>query len=452
VSQRAAFDPAAALAAARQAGAEQTEAYYDEQRRCAISIKDGEVESHTEAYERGLAVRTITGRRLGFAYTSILDDQGVRAAARQALDNAAITPTDDNYGLAVPSNDYPRLELVDPALFDTPSREKVELMKDLERLAHKASPLIDSVPEARYRDVHSTVRVRNTNGVDAGYSTGVFIVELTVILRQGEEMQNGSSFGYGRSLDAFDADELVRDAVSEAEALLGGRPRASTQAPVILAPLAAAMILMQLEKALMADAVQRGRSLYADRLGDMVASPLVTLVDDPTDASGSKAAPCDGEGTACARLELISQGRLCHFLHSVYTAAREGRRSSGNARRGSYRHQPDVRGSNLYITAGETDPEAIIADVDAGLYVMDIIGSTTGGINHISGDISLGVAGRWIRNGRLAEPVREMTIAGNIIGILKSVQAVGSDLKFLPLGGHYGAPTLKIANLPISGR
>ncbi len=195
------------------------------------------------------------------------------------------------------------------------------------------------------------------------------------------------------------------------------------------------------------DAVLKGRSLFADRLGEQVASPLLTLVDDPTDTRAFTATDTDGEGLAARRNVLVEDGSLRRFVHNAYTARRAGTTSTGNAVRG-FKSTPSVGCMAVSLLPGTTDPAAMVAAVSDGILVVDVSGLHSG-VNPVSGDFSTGAEGVRIRNGELAEPVREFTIASTLQRMLHDVQAVGSDLEFLPMNA--AGVSLVVGDVTISG-
>jgi PmbA protein len=201
---------------------------------------------------------------------------------------------------------------------------------------------------------------------------------------------------------------------------------------------------------LSADAVQRGRSLFADREGDEIADPALALVDDPTDPGGPSSAPFDGEGSPSRRTPLIGDGRLLTFLFDARTARKAGRATTGNASRGSYRSPPSVGTTNLVLEPGAHDLAGLVRAAGDGLLVTDVAGLHSG-VNPISGTFSVGATGRLIEGGELGAPVRELTIASDLVSMLKAVREVGSEARWVPFGGSVKAPPILVSEMAISG-
>jgi PmbA protein len=201
---------------------------------------------------------------------------------------------------------------------------------------------------------------------------------------------------------------------------------------------------------LSADAVQRGRSLFAGREGEEVAGPVLRIADDGTDPDGPASAPFDGEGTPTRRTALIEEGRLLGFLYDSRTARKAGRSTTGNASRGSYRTPPAVGTSNLIVDPGDLDLAALVAQVSSGLYVTDVAGLHSG-VNPVSGTFSVGASGRLIENGELGSPVREITIASDLVSMLTGVRITGSEARWVPFGGSVKSPPLLVQEMAVSG-
>jgi PmbA protein len=202
---------------------------------------------------------------------------------------------------------------------------------------------------------------------------------------------------------------------------------------------------------LSADAVQRGRSLFAGREGDEVADPALRLTDDGTDPDGPSSAPFDGEGVPTRRTDLIGGGRLLGFLYDSRTARRAGERSTtGNASRGSYRTPPSVGTTNLVVEPGERDLAGLVAEAGDGLYVTDVAGLHSG-VNPVSGTFSVGASGRLIEGGELGAPVREMTIASDLVSMLRAVRSVGAEARWVPFGGSVRTAPVLVSEMTMSG-
>jgi PmbA protein len=260
------------------------------------------------------------------------------------------------------------------------------------------------------------------------------------------EQQSGFGLQFTRKYAELDPEAIGREAAFKAVRLLGASRMPTKRAAVVFEPYVVTNFLSVLSSALTAEAVQKGRSLFAGKIGERVAASGITVIDDGTLPGGLLSAPFDGEGVPSRRTVLIQDGRLLGFLQNSYTGAKDGLPSTGNASRGSYKSTPELGSTNFYLAPGELAPEEIIKQTDEGLYLTEVMGMHT--VNPISGDFSVGAAGIWIEHGELTTPARGMVIAGNMLELLEGIDAVGKDLRFF-IGK--GAPTVRVVRLTISG-
>lgn len=232
--------------------------------------------------------------------------------------------------------------------------------------------------------------------------------------------------------------------------MLGARKPASRTCPVVLDPTVAASVVGLIGGSLSADAVQRGRSPFADRLGTAVGSSALDLVDDGLAQGGLATAPFDAEGVPRRRTALIEGGELKAFLYDTYTARRGGESSTGNASRAGYRSPPTVSASNLLVAEGEGALDELLAEADGGIYITDVAGLHSG-VNPVSGTLSVGASGIAISGGELGEPASEFTIASDLISMLGDVEATASEARWVPFGGSVRTPAILIGEMAIGG-
>ena len=414
-----------------------------------IRVHGGEVESLSSAQSQGVGIRVIVDGRQGFAHAGSLDESVIAATLADARDNAGFATFDEFAGLAEPDGvALPVLDLCRDALLTFPTSDKVGLALDLERAVLAADPRISGIESAEYADSLSEAAVATTTGIrTTGRDSSCFLATYAMAA-DGDDTQTGFGFSVGREPSDLDAHVAARDAAMRATRMLGAQQPSSGRLVVVLDPWVTAQLLSIIGYTLDGDAVQKGRSLFADRLGDEVASPVLTLVDDPTDVRALTATDADGEGLAARRNELVVDGVLRMFVHNAQSARRAGTRSTGNAVRG-YESTPSVGCFALALAPGSTDPSAILAGIDDGILVQDVSGLHSG-VNPVSGDFSTGAEGLRIRGGELAEPVREFTIASTLQRMLRDVRAVGNDQTFLPMNA--AGVTLAVADVTVSGR
>jgi PmbA protein len=427
---------------------EQVEAFVGRSSYTSVKVHAAEVESFTAATTAGIGVRVVRDHRQGFAWAGSLDDDVIADALAEARDNAAFAEPDEWVGLAEPDGVAPvPFDAFDPAVAALPAERKIELALELERMVRAGDPRITGVRVASFSDSSGRFAVATSTGI-AGAGRGAWCsMGVLALAADGDETYtgNGSTVGFGP--DELDLDEAAGDAVLRATRLFGARAVPSQRLAVVLEPRLAASIVGLLGSTLTGDRVLKGRSPFADRTGDAIAATALTLVDDPTDHRSYGAEAFDGEGLACRRNVLVSDGVLQGFLYDSATGRRAGRPSTGSAVRG-ISSTPSVGCQSLAVAPGSGTHEELLASVDTGILVQSMTGWHSG-VNAVSGDFSVGVEGLMVRDGQLAEPVREVTVASTLQRMLLDVSAVGADVEWLP--GGTGCPTLVIADLSLSG-
>ncbi len=433
-----------------QAGpAEQLEVYVARAREVQVRAYEGEVESLTAADQAGAGIRVVCDGRQGFAYAASLDHELLADALREARDNATFAEPDEHNGLVAPDAVAPEsLELRDAAVARTSTEDKVALALELERAAHAADARLCGVESAEYVDVDAEVAVASTTGLRSYSSEAACYLAVYVLAADGDEMQTGFGFSLGRSPRSLDPQQAAADAARRATQQLGARKPPSSRTTVVLDPWVTAQFLEVLADTLDGESVLKGRSLFAQRLGEQVGATNLTLLDDPTELEAFGASAIDAEGLATRRNVLIDGGVLAGFVHNGYTARRSGVASTANAVRAGFRSTPGVGCTAVRLVPGLRDQAALLANVGDGVLVTDVAGIHSG-VNPVSGDFSTGAEGRHIRGGEAAEPIREFTIASTLQRMLLDVREVGADLQWLPMGA--AGCSLVIDDVTVSG-
>jgi PmbA protein len=439
-----------AVEAALAAGAGEAEAYASRDGGREVRVHGGEVESLTAATQSGLGVRAWIGGRVGYAYGTDLSEPGVAAIARRAAAAAAIADEDDAAGPPQPAPTEALPGLSDHSVDTWTTAQVAELALGVERAALGADPRLVGVEQAVYADTAERVAIASSAGVAGEFEASQCFAYLQALAEGEGARETGLGFGLGRGPEELDPEAIGNEAAVRATEMIGAAKPASRSCPVVLDPTVAASFAGLIGGALGAAAVQRGRSPFADRLGEELASEAFVLHDDGRDPAGSASAPFDGEGVPRRRTALIEDGRLQAFLYDTYTANREGVGSTGSATRAGYRSQPRPAASNLVVASGSSSFAELLAAAGDGVLVTDVAGLHSG-VNPVTGVFSVGASGRAIRDGEAAEPLREFTIAGELAGLLGSVRAVGAEARWVPFGGSVRTPPLLIAGLAVSG-
>ena len=418
-----------------------------------VRAYEGEVESLTSADSSGVGVRVLVdgseGSRVGFAWAGSLDLDVIAATVADARDNARFATPDPDVVLARPDGVAAvELDLWDDGVASTPMEKKVALAVELERATRAADPRVRQVSSADYADSRVEVALASTTGVSSSRRRTTAFLSVDAIAGEGAETQTGTGFSVGRGPGELVADEAMDEAVMRAIRLLGAEKARSARCTVVFDPRVVSTLIAGVASALSGEAVVKGRSFFAGRIGETVAAPSVTLVDDPTDFRAFGAASHDGEGLACRRNLLLADGVLLMFVYDTVSARRAGTRSTGSAVRGGFAGTPSAGCRALVLEPGTRGQDQILASVGDGLYVQSVTGIHSG-VNPVSGDFSVGAEGLMIQDGALGPPVREVTVASTLQRMLQSVVDIGNDLRWLP--GTAAGQTLAIADMQLSG-
>lgn len=434
------------VAKAKKMGAGEAEAFLISSKDLTVDVRDKQVETMKLAEDRGLGVRVINDSRMGFAYTSDLNAGVVEDIIRQAIANSQKTTADKHNKLPPPGEKYPEPDLFDPEIHRATIESKIEMAKTMEQVARDTDKRVTITERSTYFDAEYEVALANSFGFARSYRGAYCGAYTEVVAEENGDSQTGFDIHYGLKFKDINPTALGQGAAEKAVRKLGAKSVRTQQAAIILEPYIATQFLSVIAPALSAEAVQKGRSLFAGKVGEQVASTRITVIDDGAMPGGIASAPFDGEGVPTGSTVLIKDGKLQGFLHNTYTAAKEGAVSTGNGTRGSFKSTPEVGTTNFYIEPGAKSPEELIGSVPTGLFITEVMGMHTA--NPISGDFSLGAAGIWIENGQFTQPVRGVAIAGNILDFLSQVEEIGSDLRFY---GGKGSPSLLISKISISG-
>ncbi len=430
---------------------EALEAYVVRSRETEVKVFNGAVESLSVAEAAGIGIRVIAAGRQGIASAGSLDADVIAETLADARDNATYGAVDDGYGLAEPRDveggSPPVLDLWRDDVLATPTADKVALAIAADRAVMAADARVRGVESTDYGDTALELAMVASTGVSATMTRTMASVGTSAMAGPRDSTQTGYGFDVRRSFGELDIEAAAAMAALRATRLLGATQPATKRLPVIFDPMVSASVLALIGAALNGEAVLKGRSMFADRLGELVGAANVTIVDDPTNAEAFGASPFDGEGVPTRANTLVRDGRLEGFLHNLYTARRAGTTTTGSAVRG-YASTPGVGARALHFLPGTKSPEQVMAAVPEALYVQSVSGLHSG-TNPVSGDFSVGAEGLMVRNGQFAEPVREITVASTLPRMLLDVVEIGSDLTWLP-GGTAGL-TLLVSEMTMAG-
>ena len=369
-------------------GDEQIEAIVVHERSTDVRAYDGEIEQLASAESLGVGIRVIVDGRQGFAWAGTLDPAVIDETLAEARDNVVFATRDEFVALASPDGvAVPKLELYSEELVSVPTARKVEWALELERATRGGDPRMIGVESADYSDSITEAAIATTTGINRSSRESSCWLSVYSLAAEGDDTTTGFGFSVGRAPSKLDVERAARDACERATRMLGATKPSTDRLTVVLDPWVSAQLLGIIGATLTGEAVIKGRSLFANRLGDEVAAPIITFVDDPTDAAAFGATDFDGEGLAARRTPLIAGGVLQGFLHNTYTARRMGVSSTASAVRGP-KSTPSVGVHAAAITPGSSSRAELIAGVDHGVLIQEVSGLHSG-VNPVSGDFSV---------------------------------------------------------------
>jgi PmbA protein len=432
------------LAIAR--GATDAECTISEGEEFSANVRMREVENLTQAGSRAAGIRVLAGKCSGSSYTSDLSRAGIESMVSAALELAKITSEDPFSGLP---EEFGKVEtdlrLYDDAIARMESEWKIAQARAAEEAALGADPRIQNSEGAGFNSYLGTRVFANSRGFLGSYRTSSCGLSATPVAKHNGSMERDYWYSSSRAASGLESAEVVgKRAAERALRRLNPRKIATQKVPVIFEPRTARALLEDLFGAVSGSAIYRGASFLVGKMGEQVASELVTVVDDAIMPGLFGSSPFDDEGVESRRTVVIDRGVLKSYLLNTYSARKLGMKTTGNASRG-LSGNAGVGPGNFYIESGVAPPEKMIAGVRSGLYVTELIGTAA---NTVTGDYSSGAAGLWIDNGELAYPVSEITIAGNLKRMLMEIAQVGSDLEFR---GSIASPSIFIQEMTVSG-
>jgi len=431
--------------AARRAGADDADAVAVRGVSQGVEVRDGRVEESERSEGDDVGLRVLLGRRQAVVSTNDVSGEAITRLAERAVAMARVAPDDKFAGLADPSllaRDCPDLDLLDPAI---PSTEELERRaQEAEAAALALNGVTKSGGASASAGIGGMVLV-TSSGFRGSYLRSSQTISMTAISGQGTGMERDYDYSSApHAADLQSPERVGRSAGERAVARSNPRKLKTCQIPVVYDPRVSGSLVGHLVSAVNGASIARKTSFLKDKLGEQLFADNIRIIDDPLRRRGLRSQPFDAEGVSVKELAIIEKGVLISWLLDCATARELKLSTTGHAHRG-VSSPPSPGPYNLHLEAGEVTPAELISDIREGFYVTDLIGS---GVNGITGDYSRGASGFFIENGKITYPVSEVTIAGHLLAMFKSVVAA-NDLEF-----RYGvnAPTLRIEGLTLGGR
>lgn len=436
------------LAQAKAAGIEAAEAYLSEKENFSAMRNNGALEDYQSNHTRGLGFRGLVNGRMGYASTEALDEESIGQLIRGVIESATLCESDDEQPLYQGGGQVPELELYQPELDKVAPEAKLAKIEAMENACKAA----DSRYLNGYNMVETTkytVRIANSFGMDQTYTENFCNLYCNANVKEGDNVSTGGFVQISRDFDALDPDRLARDSVDQAVKGLNAEPVASGKYHVVFWNEALVSLLGVFSTVFSAETEQMGLSLLSGKLGETIAAPCVTLVDDPLrpDCLGSR--PFDDEGVPSHQHMLVENGVFRTFLHNLKTARKAGVESTGNGSKADYSSPVRVAPSNLYFEPGALSFEELLSQVGDGIVITEVSGLHAGA-NPVSGDFSLLSKGYTLKDGKRDQPLERITVAGNFYELLKNIRAFASDLRFP--NGALGSASADAGEMTVSGK
>ncbi len=439
-----------AVERARVYGATMADACAEGSRAFTVRVHGGAVDTLKQSGTLGLGLRAVVGGAVGFASGTDLSVEGLDDLARRAVALAGFATPDEANGVVSPEEADGSftgdLQLADPAALELATERKIEMALELERLTLAADRRVTRSDGASVSSAGGAFAMANSLGVSRaweGTNVSAWVVALADD-RDGRQQTGAEGMSVRHLADLSSLESMARSAAARAANRIGARSVPSARVPVVMHPDIAAAWISEMAEAWSGESVLKRSSWLTDKLGQVVATPLVTLVDDATLPRRVGSSPYDGEGVRARPNVLLERGRVAMFLYDRYHARRANRPSTANGLRG-WSGTPGIGTHNLYLEPGTESPEELLRRVDRGFYYDD---QGSFGFNPVTGDYSFQAQGYWIEHGEKTFPVDGVTVAGNSLDMLGAVAGVADDLVWR---SSVASPTLLIAEMTVSG-
>ena len=426
-------------------GADAADAVYIESQSLAVAERLGQPEKLERSESADIGLRALVGRRQAIVSSSDASPEALGELVDRVVDMAKSVPEDPYCGLADP--DQLATEIIDIDSYD-PGEPTAETLVGWAKRAEETARAVDGVTNSEGAEAgwgRASVCVAATNGFAQTYASSHYSLSASVLAGEGTGMERDYDYtGAVYAADMMTPEDVGKNAGEKAVKRLNPRKADTVQAPVIYDPRVSRGLLGHLSSAINGASVARDTSFLKDKMGQQIFPAAINIIDDPHRARGLRSKPFDGEGVTNKRRLVIEDGVLTTWILDLRSSRQLGLETTGHASRGAG-SPPSPSSTNLYMEAGNKTPAALMADIKSGLYVTELIGF---GINGLTGDYSRGAAGFWIEDGKIAYPVSEVTVAGNLNDMFLNLTPA-NDLDF-----RYGvdAPTIRIDGLTIAGK
>ena len=438
------------IAACEKQGIAEYELYYQSSESTSVDTFQHQINEFTASRDGGVCFRCIVNGKMGYASTEDLSAEQAEAVVAKAADNAAALEAEEAVFLGEGGQEY--APMADMSYELPTTEELIATVLATQEKIYAADPMVIDGCQTQGISERSEMAIYNSKGLDLYHSNAVSGLIAVGVVSDGKEMSNDYQIALGK-LDTIDADALARKAVGGAKEKMGGEPAPTGQYPVVFDPEAMASLLSVYSSIFNSESAQKGLSKLADKEGEVIAAPIVTLVDDPFHKDNPMPMNFDAEGSPTYRKNVIENGKLQTLLYNLKTAAVAGKKTTGNASKAGYDSPVGIRPFTMYLAPGEMTEEELLAKAGNGVFINDL-GGLHAGANPISGDFSLQSSGYLIENGKKTTHVKSFTVAGNFYDLLKNITALADNCKLPNALGMtaFGSPTVLVEGLSVAGK
>ena len=438
------------IAACQEAGINEYELYYSASESTSVDTFQHSINEFTASRDGGVCFRCIVGGKMGYASTEDLSAAQAKAVVVKAADSAALLESEETVFLGEGGQEYEELEIQPYALPGADALISAAL--DAQEKLYAADPAVIDGCQTNCIAERNEMAIYNSKGLDLHYENTVTGLVAVAVVSDGNEMENSYEVKLGK-LDDMDFAAIAAKAAQNAKVKLGGQVAPTGQYPVVFSPEAMCSLLGVYSGIFSSEAAQKGLSRLADAEGTVIASDIVTLVDDPFHKDNPMPINFDAEGSPTHKKNVIEKGNLCTLLYNLKTAAVAGKKTTGNASKAGYDGAVAVRPFTLYLENGSISEEELLQQVGNGVYITNL-GGLHAGANPITGDFSLQSAGFMIEGGAKTTAVKSFTVAGNFYDLLKNITALANNCE-LPMAmgmTAFGSPSVRVDGLSIAGK
>lgn len=426
------------------------EIYYEASKTFEIRVYQGEISQYKNASLNGVSFRGLLDGKMGYSYSERIDEEIIELLLKNAKENAEIIEESGEI-IFTGSEAYPKVQGISERLGIPGAKQKIDWAVKMEEAALKADKRVEDVEYSVVSSVSGSNYIANSHGLELSQESGFSVAYVIVRVKEGNDVKTAYEIFRGRDFDGFDPQEIAEKAVQKAVSGLGAKPSKTGKYDIILKNDMAADLFDVFVGAFYGENVQKGFSLLKGKKGEKIASDIVNIKDVPLHDKSLVQLSFDSEGAAVQETAVVENGILKEYLYNLKSAGKEGKNSTGNGFKSSYKGSVSTAYANFYMVPSDMTYEELIKTLDSGIIITDLAGLHSGA-NPISGDFSLLAEGFLVEGGKIVRPVEQITVASNFYDLLKNIKGLGSDLRFEMSGaGGMGMPSMLIKDISVSG-